>query len=425
MRGGDQIVMIGEQSTKGWSTTQAVELLRGEPGTEVTFTVSRPGSTDPMEYTLTREIITVKSVPYYGMFGDKGYIKVSSFSKQTRDELEEALQDLEGQGMKALVLDLRTNPGGLLQSATEVTELFLERDRLIVYTKGRLSNSNQKYYSGSTRIHSGYPIVVMLNFASASASEIFAGALQDWDTAVLVGQTSFGKGTVQTVFSLSDTEAVKLTTAKYYTPSGRNIHKDTPKSDEAANEPAGVQSDVEDIETQQAPVSEAGSEQTADIKAKEEKPIFYTSSGRVVYGGGGITPDVEFEPEKYTDLQRNLERESLFFEFAVDFSQTNSVPENFRVSDEILDQFKAYLDEKEFKYEEENYAKEENLSYIKTAIARDVVSAKYGRHAMYRVILEQDPEFQKVLSILDEAPTLEELFKYVEAQKSLKEARIE
>jgi carboxyl-terminal processing protease len=351
------------------------------------------------------------------MFEDKGYIKVASFSKQTKDELEEALQALEKEDMKALVLDLRTNPGGLLQAATEVTELFLERDKLIVYTKGRLSNSNQKYYSGSTRVHSGYPIVIMLNLASASASEIFAGALQDWDAAVLVGQTSFGKGTVQTVFSLSDTEAVKLTTAKYYTPSGRNIHKDMPRGDEADNEPADVQSDAE------PPAGETESEQTADIK--EEKPIFYTSSGRVVYGGGGITPDLEFEPETYTDLQRNLERESLFFEFAVEFSKTNSVPEDFRVTDEILDEFKAYIDGKDFEYEEENFAKEENLNYIKTAIARDLVSSKYGRQAMYRVLLEQDPEFQRVLSILYEAPTLEELFNYVEAQKSLKEARIE
>ncbi len=418
MRGGDQIVMIGDQSTKGWRTQKAVELLRGEPGTQVTFTVNRPGLADPVEYTLTREIITVKSVPFYGMFNnDKGYIKISSFSKQTRDELEEALQALENQGMKALVLDLRTNPGGLLQAATEVSELFLERDRLIVYTKGRLSNSNQKYYSGSTRIHNGYPIVIMLNFASASASEIFAGAMQDWDSAVLVGQTSFGKGTVQTVFSLSDTEAVKLTTAKYYTPSGRNIHKDLPKEETAESEVADIQSDAE------PPDKVTDINQTAEVK--EERPIFYTSSGRAVYGGGGITPDLEFEPETYTDLQRKLEREALFFEFAVEFSKTNSVAEDFRVSDQIINEFKAFLDAREFEYDADEFAKEENLNYIKAAMARDVVSSKYGRHAMYRAVLEQDNEFQKVLSILNEAPSLEELFKYVEAHKSLKEARIE
>jgi carboxyl-terminal processing protease len=422
MRGGDQIVGIGDISTKGWRTQKAVELLRGEPGTEVTFTVNRPGLTDPVEYTLTREIITVKSVPFYGIFEDKGYIKVSSFSKQTRDELEDALKSLEEEGMEALILDLRTNPGGLLQAATEVTELFLERDRLIVYTKGRLSNSNQKYYSGSTRIHEGYPIVVMLNFASASASEIFAGALQDWDAAVLVGQTSFGKGTVQTVFSLSETEAVKLTTAKYYTPSGRNIHKDHPKGGTGEPETANVHPES-DTGTGTVVIEGAESETTADVK--EEKPIFYTSSGRVVYGGGGITPDLEFELETYTDLQRKFEREAVFFEFAVEFSKSNSIPMDFRVTDQIFQQFKAFLAEKEVEYDEEELAKEENLVYLKAAIARDVVSSKFGRQAMYRVVLEQDTELQRVLSILAEAPTLSELFKYVEAQKSLKEARIE
>jgi len=419
MRGGDKIVQIGDQPTKGWSTQKAVELLRGEPGTDVTFTVSRPGLKEPLEYTLTREIITVKSVPYYGMFGDKGYIKISSFSKQTKEEVEEALQALENQGMKALVLDLRSNPGGLLQAATEVSELFLERDRLIVYTKGRLPNSNQKFYSASTHVHSGYPIVVMLNFASASASEIFAGAMQDWDAAVVVGQTSFGKGTVQTVFSLSDTEAVKLTTAKYYTPSGRNIHKDNHKEEAADSETADIQSDTDD--TAQEP--KADSKKTAEVK--EERPIYYTSGGRVVYGGGGITPDLEFEPETYTDLLSKLERGGLFFEFAVEYSKTNSIPEDFRVTDKILDEFKAFLERKEFEFDEDEFIKNENLSYIKAAIARDVVSSKYGRHAMYRVVLEQDHEFQRVLSILNEEPTLADLFKYVEAQKSLKEARSE
>jgi carboxyl-terminal processing protease len=417
MRGGDQIVKIGDISTKGWRTQKAVELLRGDPGTDVTFTVNRPGLSDPVEYTLTREIIAVKSVPFYGKFGNKGYIKISSFSKQTRDELKAAIEDLEKEGIESLVLDLRTNPGGLLQAATEVSELFLERDRLIVYTKGRLSNSNQKYYSSSNQVHEGVPIVIMQNFASASASEIFAGALQDWDAAVVVGQTSFGKGTVQTVFSLSETEAVKLTTAKYYTPSGRNIHKDLPKDSAADAETAATPPEGRVVEEGTA------TEETADVK--EEKPIFYTSSGRVVYGGGGITPDLEFELETYTDLQRKLEREAVFFEFAVDFSKTNSVPEDFRVTEQILGQFKEFLAKKEFEYEEEELAKNENLDYVKAAIARDVVSSKYGRQAMYRVVLEQDKEFQRVLSILDEAPTLAELFKYVEAQKSLKEARVE
>lgn len=412
LRGGDQIVEIEGQATKGWFTQKAVELLRGEPGTDVSFMVSRPGLSKPLEYTITREIINVKSVPFYGMFQDYGYIKVSNFAKQTRDEIEEALKELEGQGMKGLVLDLRSNPGGLLQTATEVSELFLERDKLVVYTKGRLSNSNQKYFSGNSRIHKGYPIVVMINMASASASEIVAGALQDWDAGIVVGQTSFGKGTVQTVFSLSDTEAVKLTTAKYYTPSGRNIHKDH-NDEEQPDSAVTTQTDV--------PAAH-GDIVSADTTGK---PIFYTAAGRVVYGGGGITPDLEFEPLKYTELQRRLERDLKFFSFAVDYSKTRKIAEDFRVTDEIVSEFKSFLQGKEFEFTEEEFNDPENYNYIKVAIAREIVSSNLGRRMMYRVVLEQDPEFQKVLSLLKEAPTLSKLFALAEERKSLKEARAE
>jgi carboxyl-terminal processing protease len=414
LRGGDQIIEIEGQATKGWLTQKAVELLRGEPGTDVSFMVSRPGLNEPVEYTITREIINVKSVPFYGMFQDYGYIKVSNFAKQTRDEIEEALKELEKQGMKGLVLDLRSNPGGLLQSATEVSELFLERDKLVVYTKGRLSNSNQKYFSGNSRVHKGYPIVVMINMASASASEIVAGALQDWDAGIVIGQTSFGKGTVQTVFSLSDTEAVKLTTAKYYTPSGRNIHKDH-------HEPL-AQPDSAATAKMDDPAGESDIVTAAD---ETDKPIFYTAAGRVVYGGGGITPDLEFEPLKYTELQRKLERDVKFFTFAIEYSKTRKITEDFKVTDEIISEFKAYLEEQKFEYSQEAFNDPENYDYIKVAIAREIVASNLGRRMMYQVVLEQDPEFQKVLSLFKEAPTLSKLFALAEERKSLKEARAE
>ncbi|MCH7548706.1 MAG: S41 family peptidase, partial [Candidatus Krumholzibacteriota bacterium] len=296
LRGGDQIVEIEGLSTKGWRVGKAVGYLRGDPGTSVAFKVRRPGDTEVTDYVITREIINVKSVPYYGMFEDKtGYIKLSNFSKRTADEVRAALEALEEQGMDALVLDLRTNPGGLLQAATEVSEFFLNKDKLIVYTKGRMPSSSRKYYSANNDVHNGYPVVVMINGASASASEIFAGALQDWDAGFVVGQTSFGKGTVQTVFNLSETEAVKLTTAKYYTPSGRSIHLDRSR-DELTASTGGEEN---------APVSEGGeelaptageAEDTDDpdnrsiTDVEKDRPVFYTSAGRIVYGGGGITP---------------------------------------------------------------------------------------------------------------------------------------
>ncbi|NIM20702.1 MAG: PDZ domain-containing protein [Candidatus Latescibacteria bacterium] len=423
LRGGDQIVEIEGQATHGWSTQKAVKLLRGDPGTDVTFMVSRPGLKEPVEYQLTREIIVVKSVPFHGMFGDYGYIKISNFSKQTRDELKETLEELEGRQMKGLVIDVRSNPGGLLQAATEVSELFLDRDKLIVYTKGRLSNSNQKYFSTNSRTHKGYPIVVMLNMASASASEIFAGALQDWDLGFVVGQTSFGKGTVQTVFSLSDTEAIKLTTAKYYTPSGRNIHRDHGKFDSSRRTLTQAGSDTLSDDIASLRPSRTGEE--SDASAPEEKPIFYTASGRIVYGGGGITPDLEFEPEMYTELQRNLEKDALFFSFAVKYATENKVTEDFEATEKILEDFKTFLTEREFELDEEEFSKAENREYITMAIEREIFSSNFGRDAMYRVVLEKDPEFQRVLELLNKYPTLEKLFAYAEEQKSLKAARIE
>jgi len=413
LRGGDQIVEIEGMETTGWRTEKAVKYLRGAPGTDVTFKISRPGSDEAIEYVLTREIINVASVPYYDTFGDIGYVKVSSFAKRTSGELDDALKDLEGQGIKGLVLDFRGNPGGLLQAATEVSEMFLEKDKLVVYTKGRLQNSNRKYYSSNRKVHNGYPIVVLINGASASASEIFAGAMQDWDRAFVVGQTSFGKGTVQTVFNLSDTEAIKLTTAKYYTPSGRSIHRDHGEEMQEA-EPA--------MTTAERETDGQANAETADVAA--EKPVFYTSSGRIVYGGGGITPDLEFEPLFYTDLQRELERKAMAFTFAVEVLEDDEISDTFRTDDAMLERFYAFLAEREFEYEAETLT-EENVDYIRTMVAREALNHKYGRKAMYRVLLDADPEFQEVLTIMRKSPSLDEMFTYAESQKSIKKASVE
>ena len=413
LRGGDQIVEIEGMATEGWRTDKAVKYLRGDPGTKVTFKIQRPGSDEAIEYVLTREIINVSSVPYHDTFGDIGYVKVSSFSKGTPSDLDDAIDDLESRGMTGLVLDFRGNPGGLLQAATEVSELFLEKDKLVVYTKGRLQNSNRKYYSANRKIHQGYPVVILINGASASASEIFAGALQDWDRAFVVGQTSFGKGTVQTVFNLSETEAIKLTTAKYYTPSGRSIHMDHKKRMEEAE--AGMT-------TAQRDTDGDADVETADVNA--DKPVFYTSGGRIVYGGGGITPDLEFEPLYYTDLQRELERKAMAFTFAVEVLEDDEIVENFRTDDVMLDRFYGFLAEHEFEYKEEDLT-EENVNYIRTMVAREALNHRYGRKAMYRILLEADPEFQEVLSIMESSPTLEKMFAYGESQKSIKKASAE
>jgi carboxyl-terminal processing protease len=428
IQSGDQIVEIEGESTEGWAVEKTVRHLRGQAGTAVRFKVTRPGLGDAIEYNLVREKISVESVTYSGMFGDVGYVKLSNFSKSTEQELHTSLKDLETQGMKTLVLDLRSNPGGLLQAATGVSELFLDKDKLIVYTKGRYVQNNQKYYAGQTRKHTGYPIVVMVNGASASASEIVAGALQDWDAALVVGQTSFGKATVQTVFSLSDSQAVKLTTARYYTPSGRSIHKDE-KSAERELETAASESypgdGRETTDLTNAPATSAvGKSSAVEVGADTSRSVFRTSGGRLVYGGGGITPDVEFEPQTYAELERRLERDGLFFTFAVNYSMKHKVPENFEVTEEILGSFKGLLKEKGFEYEEKDFSGA-SLDYAKKAILREVIAKNYGRKAMYRVLLERDPELQNVLQLHTKAPTLDQMFSYAERQRGLKKASLQ
>jgi len=269
-------------------------------------------------------------------------------------------------------------------------------------------------------VHSGYPVVILVNGNSASASEIFAGAMQDWDQALIVGQTSFGKGTVQTVFQLSETEAVKLTTAKYYTPSGRSIHKDDrPHHGEnvtAMNDGGQQEDDV--------PADLTTDGTTSEVKElSKDKPVYYTSSGRIVYGGGGITPDVEYEPREYTELMRRLERDGLGFSFAIEYEQHHEIKEDFRATDAVLKDFYKFLDERKFEYKKEDLT-EENVDYIRTMIAREAVNAKFGRTAMYRVVLDHDPEIKSALEMIDKNPTLKDLFRYAEQEKSVKKASV-
>jgi carboxyl-terminal processing protease len=224
VQAGDQIVKIEGESTKDIALIDAVKKLRGPEGSAVTISIFRKGFTEPQDFTLTRAVIQIKSVRWKKLPDDIGYVRLRSFQKSTTDELEEALHDLEEQNIRALVLDLRNNPGGLLEQAIAVSDEFLESGKLIVYTKGRLAGQNMKGYSKNDRAHLDYPMVILVNGGSASASEIVAGSLQDLGRATVIGTQSFGKGSVQTIIPLSDGSGLRLTTAKYYTPSGREIN---------------------------------------------------------------------------------------------------------------------------------------------------------------------------------------------------------
>jgi carboxyl-terminal processing protease len=220
---GDQIVKVDGESTKDMSLVDAVKKLRGPEGSAVTISILRKDFAEPKDFTLTRAVIQIKSVRWKKLPDDIGYIKLRSFQKTTADELAEALQDLEEQRVRALILDLRNNPGGLLEQAITVSDEFLEPGKLIVYTKGRLAGQNMKGFSKNERAHVAQFMVILINEGSASASEIVAGALQDLERATVMGMQSFGKGSVQTIIPLSDGSGLRLTTAKYFTPKGREI----------------------------------------------------------------------------------------------------------------------------------------------------------------------------------------------------------
>jgi carboxyl-terminal processing protease len=221
---GDRIVRIDGLTTKDMQLADAVKRMRGKPGTKVTITVVREGWTEPKDFEISREQIRVHSVRSADLGGGIAYIKLRQFQEQSPSDMSAALEKAAKGGMKALVLDLRNNPGGLLTAAVEITEEFIDEGKLVVYTEGRVRNQNMRFTAHAKKSYPNLPMVVLVNQGSASASEIVAGALQDWGRAIIVGTQSFGKGSVQTIIPLSDGSGLRLTTAKYYTPKGRSIH---------------------------------------------------------------------------------------------------------------------------------------------------------------------------------------------------------
>ena len=399
IQGGDKIVQIEGASTKGWKTEDAVTKLRGREGTQVNITIMREGLDDSLRYAITREVIRVASITYSDVIGGVGYIRVARFAERTARELGDVIQSMEKQKIKGLIIDIRSNPGGLLESARQVSELFLGKDTLIVYTESRIPSNNVKYYSRSTKVHGQYPIVVLQNQFSASASEIVSGALQDWDKAVIAGQTSFGKGSVQTVFMVGQ-DALKLTTAKYFTPSGRCIHLDRPRS-----------SEVDSLETP---------EQLELNKQEDGAKEFHTGSGRIVYGGGGITPDWRLDLPKFTNFERDIELRQYPFNFSVHYTAHHKVDEKFEVTDAVLKDFRDYLAENKFTVKDSVWAAD--ADYVKLAIKREVFRKIMGTKGAYIATLPADEEVNKILEMFKKAPTLSQMFAYVAEQTRLADA---
>jgi carboxyl-terminal processing protease len=425
IRAGDQIMKIDGKSTEGMSVEDASSLMRGERGTIVVLTIKREGVAELLEYKIERAIIELKNVPYYGvMDGGIGYVRLSKFSKDSGKELKDAVVELKNKGIKGLIFDLRSNGGGLLDQAVETGNLFIDQGKLIVYTQGR-SEAKREFNATLPPVYPDGPLVVLVDRGTASASEIVSGAIQDWDRGVLIGNTTFGKGLVQQIFPMTNDTYLKLTIAKYYVPSGRCIQKP-------------------EIAKRSALHSEIGDEVKPENEVKpdsiviSQKEVFYTKGGRKVYGGGGVVPDIEVNYPQWQPIEINLERQSMFFNFAVSYiAKHPDIPRDFEVDAQVLKEFKQFLKEKNFTYKSpleldldslrsdierqnksEMFSKaiadmqqltekdkeddfEESIEYIKNSLKRDILNNLYGEKAYYeQVLFKTDPFIQKAYEIL-------------------------
>ena len=386
IRPGDVIAQIEGIDTLDMSVDQALKKLRGPKGSQVNITVVRPGEDQPLPFTITRDDIPTRSVQYAFMIRPEvGFIRVSNFTQTTDRELEEKLQVLKNAGMKRLIMDLRGNPGGLLEQAVRMADKFLSRGQKVVYTRGRIKGSDQEYAASGGGTHIDFPVVVLVNKYSASASEIVAGALQDHDRALIVGKTTWGKGLVQTVYPLSHRSALALTTAHYYTPSGRLIQRDY----ESLEDYFYLSHD----EDEEVPV---------------EKDIRHTDSGRVVYGGGGITPDILVDSLKLDKFLRRLENEQVFFGFAVQFNlRHKDLDRSFSVDDATLDEFRKFLTQRKFEYTDTDL--KEHDEYLRASIRKEIFSSRWGNEEGFRVFAEIDPQILKALGSFPQAQQLAHL----------------
>lgn len=327
---GDRIIEVEGKPTAGMKPQDVRFLVRGTPGTEVRMKIEREGGGMPLEFVLIREEIQVKNISYSDFLADGlAYIKVDRFSRRAGDELRTAIRDLKFKGtIKGLILDLRDNPGGLLDVAVDVVDKFVPVGSLVVSTRGRTAESEKSYRATEEPMLGDVPMVVLVNRSSASASEIVAGAVQDLDRGVIVGTRTFGKGLVQTITQLSYNTQLKITTAKYYTPSGRSIQE------------------VDYMHENSGGVFVAGPDTLARM--------YKTKNGRSVFGGGGIMPDTVVDEHKHSKLYEELLRKAMFFKFATHYySSHRQMPEGFAVTDDVLRDFRQYVGDHQFTFQDE------------------------------------------------------------------------
>ncbi len=407
VQAGDQIVEVNDTSTRGWTEDMAVAKLRGPKGSVVKVTMQRPGVPQPIPFRITREEIHVRSVPAAYMLGNHvGYLDLSVFSEGSTDEMRQAIDSLRSAGMKGLVLDLRFNPGGLLDQGVGVAELFLKRGQAVSETRSRVPGQSSSYRAEENDRYPGMPIVVLVNPYTASASEILAGALQDHDRALVLGQTSYGKGSVQTLYPLQGGNWLKMTTARWYTPSGRSIQKPygIGKQDSVGNAAGADSAAAQEPE---------GPDTTAAASTKAGKPVYHTDSGRKVYGGGGIVPDVFVAPDTLTAAERALAQAlqpqitkytDVRFQYAVDYAREHpQLRRDFPVTPEMLGTVYNLLQQRGVKVPRATF--DAGSGWVARDVGLWIARDKWGEQARFQRINSDDPLVRTAADLLQRSPT--------------------
>jgi carboxyl-terminal processing protease len=393
IRPGDIVAAVDGKTADGMTSDAVAKALKGPKGTHVQVTMSREGQPKPLVFDLVRDEIPHPSVDLkYEIKPGVGYIHLTQFQETTAQEVIDAIDSFGN--IKGLVLDLRNNPGGLLSQAVEVCDHLLSKGQTIVSQRGR-AYPDQNYTASHGNDGKTFPIVVLVNRNTASAAEIVSGALQDHDRALIVGETTFGKGLVQTVYNLSENTGLALTTYHYYTPSGRLIQRN-----------------YSGVSLYDYYYNHAGAE-PAD---KTNREVKMTDSGRTVYGGGGITPDEKIDSPKSNHFQEDLLVHSAFFRFAPHYLANRTVDNNFQVDDAVLADFKKFLTDQEVAFTEKDIA--DNLDWLKVNIKEKIVTIQSGQLQGLRTLADWDPEIQKALTFLPEAQALEDNAHKVLAQKA-------
>jgi carboxyl-terminal processing protease len=396
IRPGDIIQKVDNKPCEGLTTTEVADLLKGAKGTVVHISLIREGWDKPIEVTVTRDEIPRPGVEFFTMVKPGvGYVHVKTFNETTDSDLADALKTLDVSKLDGLIIDLRNNGGGLLNQAVGMADMFLDKGETVVSHRGR--NSQERRYV-ALRGNQGIeiPLIVLINGQSASASEIVSGAIQDHDRGLVVGETSFGKGLVQTQYPLSEETAILLTTARYYTPSGRLIQRDYKN------------------------VSLYDYHYNPQPPTKPE--VKNTDSGRQVYGGGGITPDVVVAAPKPDDFQQNLLRRGVFYsdpQGVGDFTrfylgEKPDITKDFTVNDDVIREFRRYLDKEKIKFTEQDI--QANLTWLKWQIKRETFTSVFGLTDGYKVELQDDPQLDKAIESIPQAKAL-----YSNARKVLAE----